>query len=284
MNPSSQPEIIPLWPHDAPGSEDWTQPEQVTDGSLLWDSAVCIRNVTQPTLTAYLPDPSIATGTAVIVCPGGAFLFLCFDKEGTDIAHWLNGQGIAAFVLKYRLLPTPPRDEDFIKLAQQTLADPQREREQRKQVERLAVADGQQAIRTVRGRATEWGLSPDRIGMLGFSAGGAVTAGVATRYDADSRPDFAAPIYCGPWQATDPKPDAPPLFLAVADDDPFAAQVTVPLYLSWNASGHSAEMHIYSKGGHGFALLKKGLPSDSWIDRFADWLGAQGLLQTELSW
>ncbi len=112
MNIADQPEIIPLWPHGVPGSENWSHQEQETILPPPYGGRV-IRNVTQPTLTAFLPHPSIATGTAAIVCPGGAFHFLSIDSEGIDVAHWLNERGVAAFVLKYRLVPTAVRDEDF---------------------------------------------------------------------------------------------------------------------------------------------------------------------------
>jgi acetyl esterase/lipase len=278
MNVSTEPNVIQLWPNGAPGSEGWSQQEQESFAPAPIGIKV-VRNVTRPTLTVFLPDPAIATGTTVVVCPGGAFHFLAIEHEGTDVARWLTARGVAAFVLRYRLFQTPTDDEAFIRQMQQSLADRTRFREQRKQLEPLIVADGQQAIKTVRQRATEWNLAPDRIGILGFSAGGAVTAGVALNYDADSRPSFAAPIYSAPREEAPVPADAPPLFIAVADDDAFAASASVPLYLMWNAAGRSAELHIYSKGGHGFGMRQQGLPADHWIDHFGDWLGVQGLLE-----
>ena len=143
----------------------------------------------------------------------------------------------------------------------------------------MGVADGLQAMKLVRRRAAEWGVAPDRIGIMGFSAGGSVTTGVALEYDADSRPDFAAPIYSAPIEDISVPADAPPLFIAVAHDDPFAASASVPLYSAWSAAGRSAELHIYSKGGHGFGMYKQGLPADHWIDHFGDWLQVQGVLE-----
>src|SRR5947209_6176279 len=124
MNIASQPEVIPLWPNGAPGSENWSHQEQETILPLPFGGR-SIRNVTQPTLTAFPPSPSLACGTAVIVCPGGAFHGLAIDHEGIDVAHWLNARGVAAFVLKYRLVPTPVRDEDFVKqMVQQMQSQP----------------------------------------------------------------------------------------------------------------------------------------------------------------
>jgi acetyl esterase/lipase len=263
---------IPLWPQGAPGSEGWTQQEQE---SLIPPSLKVIRNVTQPTLTAYLPDPSLATGTGVVVCPGGAFHFLSIDMEGTDVAHWLNARGVAAFVLRYRLIAT---GDDFPAVVGQHLGDVGTMTRLMQPLMPLILADGQQAIRLVRQRAVEWNLRPDRIGMMGFSAGGTVTVSVALQHDADSRPSFAAPIYIGPWDRMPAPENAPPLFILCADDDEMAWTNSIRLYNDWKHGGHGAELHIYSKGGHGFGMTRQGLPSDAWIERFGEWLGVQGLL------
>jgi acetyl esterase/lipase len=278
MDAAEQSEVIPLWPEGAPASEGWIQQEQETLAPPPISIKV-VRNVTQPTLTAFLPDRTMANGTAVIVCPGGAFHFLAIEHEGTDVARWLTARGVAAFVLRYRLLQTPAGDEDFVRQLEQNLADRPRFMERVRHLGPLIVADGQQAVRLVRQRSTEWGVAPNRIGIMGFSAGGVVTTGVAVLHGADSRPNFAAPIYSAPWEGFAVPADAPPLFIAVADDDPFATSASVPLYSAWKAAGHSAELHIYSKGGHGFGMRQQGLPTDHWIDRFGDWLQVQGLLQ-----
>jgi acetyl esterase/lipase len=278
MTVATQPQIIRLWPGGAPGSEDWSQQEQ--EGLAPAPISIrVVRNVTQPTLTAFLPNRAVASGTAVVICPGGAFHFLAIDHEGVDVARWLNARGVAAFVLRYRLLRTPADDEEFVGQLQQNMANRPRFRQQVQQLRPLITADGQQAVKVVRQRADEWGLAPDRIGIMGFSAGGVVTASVALQHDADSRPTFAAPIYNAPLEEIVVPADAPPLFIAVADDDPFAASASVPLYSAWNAAGQPAELHIYSKGGHGFGMRQQGLPADRWIDQFGDWLQVQGLLQ-----
>jgi acetyl esterase/lipase len=265
-------QVISLWPGGAPGSEDWTQQEQE---SVIPHSLKVVRNVAQPTLTAYFPAPSTANGTAVIVCPGGAFHFLSIDMEGTDVARWLNARGVAAFVLKYRLVRT---GDDFPEAVWKTLGDRQAMAEMTAPLQPLIHADGQQAVRVVRERATEWGIAPDRIGMVGFSAGAGVTVSVALEHDAGCRPDFAAAIYGGGRKDVPVPADAPPLFILCAGDDAMAAPASVRLYSDWRVAGHPVELHIYAQGGHGFGMNKQGLPSDTWIDRFGDWLRMQGLL------
>ena len=276
MNSADQPKAIPLWPDGAPGSEDWTQQEQE---SVLPppDSFKVVHNVTEPTLTAFLPNPSVASGTAIIVCPGGAFHMLAIDHEGLDVAHWLSARGVAAFVLKYRLVPTAMRDEDFVKQIQ-SLPDPNKLKEVTRQIEPLAIADGQQAMKVVRQHASQWGIAPDRIGMMGFSAGGRVTVGVALEHDAQSRPHLAAAIYGALWEEIIVPADAPALFIALANDHEIAVEPSVALYRAWRAAGQPVELHIYSQGGHGFGMRKQGLPADHWIDRFGEWLQLQRLL------
>jgi len=277
MNTVDQPQIITLWPDGAPGSEGWTQQEQETLAPPPIGIKV-VRNVTQPTLTAFLPDSAGSNRAAVIVCPGGAFHFLAIEHEGTEVAHWLNTRGVAAFVLRYRLIETTVDEDGLSEQMRQNLTDRDRFRELMQVLRPLIIADGLQAVKLVRRRAAEWGIAPDRIGIMGFSAGGHLTTGVALKYDADSRPDFAAPIYSSPYEDINVPADAPPLFIAVAHDDAFAASACVPLYSAWSAAQRSAELHIYSKGGHGFGMYKQGLPSDHWIDQFGDWLQAQGVL------
>jgi len=190
---------------------------------------------------------------------------------------------VAAFVLKYRLVPTAVRDGDFIKEMVEAISNPSSNRnkmgELKKQIGPLTIADGQQAMKVVRERASTWGVVPERIGMMGFSAGGEVTAGVAFEHDANSRPNFAAPIYGGElWKDIAVPVDAPPQFIALASNDELSLQPSLALYNAWRAAGHSVELHIYAKGGHGFGMKKQGLPSDHWIDRFGDWLQEQGFL------
>lgn len=258
---------IPLWPGVAPGSEGWTQQEQESTTNEIRR----VSNVTRPTLTPFLPDASKANGTAVVVCPGGGFRILAIDHEGYEVARWLNSLGVAAFVLKYRVMRTGDAGEKD----RATMA------ERRNTVVPLSVADGQQAVRMVRSRAAEWHIAPDRIGIMGFSAGGYVTSAVALQHTPDSRPNFAAPIYPAvPENATVPA-DAGPLFLVLADDDKTVPPVQngVRLYSAWNQAHVSAELHIYSRGGHGFGMRRKGLPVDGWTDRLREWMDVQGFLK-----
>ena len=264
----TSPQVIPLWSAGAPGSESWDWQEEESAYPNHGDRVV--HNVVQPTLTVYLPDPALANGTSVIVCPGGGFHYLEIQKEGTDMACWLNAHGIAAFILKYRLLHT---GDDFLHEVLVNLAHPTRMGELMPPLMPLIVADGLQSIRLVRQRAAEWGIRPNRIGIMGFSAGGRVTANTALLYDTESRPDFAAPIYGAAPEGVPVPPDAPPIFIACADDDELVnASESICMYTAWKAAGRSAELHIYSKGAHGFGLKTHHLPVDTWTDRFADWL------------
>jgi acetyl esterase/lipase len=273
--------VIPVWPGAAPGSESWTQKEV----EYLNGSQKMVRNVVSPTLTVYLPDRASATGAAVVVCPGGGFHFLSWDSEGLRVAEWLRERGVAAFVLKYRLIDTGATEEEYQKRVAQLFGRPgapeltPRQVEERRAIPALAAADGRQAMKVVRQRAAEWGIAPDRIGILGFSAGAVVVMGVVMRHDADSRPNFAAPIYGGDTGGSPVPPDAPPLFILVANDDKGASLGSVKLYSEWKAADRPVELHVYSKGGHGFGMNKRGLPVDTWIERFGDWLGSQGLLK-----
>ena len=160
-------EVIPVWPAALPGAELWRDAGPELERPR-WENSRLVRNISQPTLTVFLPDPAIANGTGVIVCPGGAFPFLMVDKEGAEVAAWLNARGVAVFVLKYRVFPTDDDDEAFLRIA----SDPLPHRPNMDKVRPLAVEDGLQAMRTVRRQAGRWGVDPDRLGMLGFSAGG----------------------------------------------------------------------------------------------------------------
>jgi acetyl esterase/lipase/lysophospholipase L1-like esterase len=272
----AQQKVIQLYNGAAPGSENWTYNEQeYTPGGTP-----IVYDVSHPTLTAYLPDPAIATGTGIIICPGGGFYILSIRDEGTDVAKWLNQRGIAAFVLKYRTglsLTTDPGKELWENLHKKDFTTTV------KPIVVMAIADGRNAIKYVRDHAAEYNLSPSRIGIIGFSAGGTVTAASAFNYTADDRPDFVAPIY--PYvppevQGAAVANDEPPFFIAAATDDELSlAPHSVDLYSKLLASKHSAELHIYVKGGHGFGMKKQNIPTDTWIDRFGDWLGEQGLLK-----
>ncbi len=269
-------EVVELYSGKIPGSEDWTHQEKEYFSPIFRTEVVT--NVARPTLTVILPEASKATGTAVIIAPGGGFHALSINSEGNDVAKWLAQRGVAGFVLKYRLVPT---GEDGVKEMMEKNREEGRVMKDMAKVAPLAGADGLVAMRYVREHAARYGVSPDRIGFMGFSAGGAVTAHVAFNYDAASRPNFVAPIYAGTAMINDANPpaDAPPMFIVAASDDQLGlAADSVQLYNKWLAAKKPVELHLYSKGGHGFGMRKQELPSDTWIDRFGDWLGVQGLL------
>lgn len=279
---------ILIWPGVAPGSENWTQKEVASRGA----SETTVRNVTIPTLTAFLPDPSTATGAAVIVCPGGGFRFLSWENEGTKVAEWLQKRGVAAFVLKYRLKETPAsdaafaidmlkfmstlvkfRDRDMANEAAQWLAEDLRVSGG------AGIADGQQAVKVVRRDANKWNLKPDQIGIMGFSAGAIITNATCTANDPECRPNFAAHIY-GPVFGEIKVPDgAPPMFILCTADDAIAEASSVRLYSAWRDAGRDAELHIFEKGGHGFGMAKKNRPVGGWIDRFGDWLTQRNFIR-----
>ncbi len=269
--------VIRLYPGAAPGSEQWTQKEEEYF-SPLWQTQV-VTNVVDPTLTVFPADPAVANGTAIIIAPGGAFHALSINSEGRDVAKWLAAKGVTAFVLKYRLTRT---GHDGTKEVTEKLAKGFKQiDEDNAPTVPLAVADGLAAVAYVRQHASEFGIAPNRIGFIGFSAGGTVTASVAFQYSAESRPDFVAPIYLymGAVKPADVPKDAPPMFLAAATDDQLGlAPDSVKLYSMWLAAKKPVEMHLYAKGGHGFGMRKQKLPTDQWIERFGEWLQLQGLL------
>jgi acetyl esterase/lipase len=272
--------VIPLYNGQRPaGSEMLTYPEKLqknTQGEI-----VAVSGVSMPTLTLYKPETTLANGTAVIICPGGAFRFLSFENEGNEVARWLVSKGITAFIRKYRLVPDKPglNNTLFHDLQKSYFA---RIDSVNAPYVPLAVADGLEAVKYVRQHAAEYGIDPIRIGMMGFSAGGTVTGSVAQTYTAESRPDFVAPIYAYyPAMLGDKVPaDAPPMFLALATDDPIAYANT-RLYEKWRDAGKPVEMHIYAKGGHGFGILKRGQPTDDWTLRFEEWMSNQGFMKNK---
>ena len=275
----AQQKVIPLYNGPAPGSEDWTWQEKVIDSNANVFHTKIVYNVSRPTLTVFAPDNPIDSGTAVIVCPGGGFQVLSIESEGNEVARWLNKKGITAFVLKYRLNHT--LSDDPIKELFDRKPNSEAFNEQIKKIVAMDIADGEAAIEYVRKHAAEYKLATNRIGMIGFSAGGSVTTGIAYNYAASNRPDFVAPIYpyVGSFSKAPVPKDAPPMFILVAEDDYFGFdKQSVDLYNSWSAAKHSAELHIYAKGGHGFGMRKQNLPVDSWIERFGDWLAFQGFL------
>jgi acetyl esterase/lipase len=269
--------VIPLYSGKAPGSEKWNWQEK----EISTFGMPVVYNVVDPTLTAYLPDPAIANGTAVIIAPGGGFHILSINSEGIDVAKWLNAKGVAAFVLKYRLVRSLTNDP-MQELMQKLTGDHKAFDRENDSVVNMAIADGKRAMEYVRSHAEEYKIDSKRIGFMGFSAGGTVTMGVGLSYTAANRPDFLAPVYpyMGVFPEMDAPTDAPPLFVCAASDDQLGlASHSSNLYNVWIKAGKPAELHMYAKGGHGFGMRKQNLPVDTWIERFGDWLNFQGLLK-----
>lgn len=265
----AQPDAIPLLaaPSGAAPGEEWEQ------GPVGGRS---VRNVTDPTLTPVLPDPAKATGVAVIVAPGGAFYTLTMDDEGFGVAHWLADHGVAAFVLKYRLEATPLDYADYKSVLHKRLIDAV-QGTAKLETPALALEDAKAAVRLVRARAASWGVDPARVGFIGFSAGAMTALSIGLSDDKAARPDFIAPIY-GPMVARSAPADAPPMFLAIALDDPiFARGRDLGLIDSWRAAGRPIEVHLYERGGHGFAAGKSAA-TKLWIEEFYAWMQDRHLL------
>ncbi|MBL9188692.1 MAG: alpha/beta hydrolase [Opitutaceae bacterium] len=279
---AAAPLVLDVWPATPPGETRTLPPEadQTKDSDKLIAGRRIIKlgNVSTPQIAVYRPAKEKDTGTAIVICPGGGFNILAYDLEGTEVAAWLNSIGVTGIVLKYRV---PFRDPQ-----QRWLA---------------AVQDAQRSMGLVRAHATEWGLDPQRIGLLGFSAGGA-TAGYAAllgeqrkyaaldRFDEQPcRPDFALLIYSAgfvdrgqsEFRPAIPLPSAipPPMFFVHAFDDGVPVQNSLLLAAELKKLGGSAEVHVYDTGGHGYGLrFVPELPVTTWPARAAEWLARRGLL------
>lgn len=241
------------------------------------------RNVTVATLTPYLPDPSSASGAAVVVAPGGGFRTLSMENEGSNVAKALAAKGVAAFVLKYRLVQTPPDMAGFEQSMKQMFSGAAARPPRPSTPEAMATAiapqleDARAAFALIRRRAAEWHVDPNRIGMVGFSAGAMLTLTTAVAGQ-DAKPAFIGDIY-GPVAAMTVPADAPPLFVAVAADDPFFGKGETGIITSWLAAKRPAELHLFEAGGHGFGMYPKETTSTGWFEEFARWLDMHGMLK-----
>ncbi len=266
-------EIIEV-PYEKVDGVNWEN-EEKQYRSEIWNNEV-VTNVSVPTMEVFRPQNP--NGTSVIVAPGGSLYALSIESEGTMAAKWLNTKGITAFVLKYRLVPT---GEDGVKeINDEGVNNPERIGERIKPILPLSIADGLSAVSYVRENVAEFGLDASKIGFMGFSAGGAVSMGVAYYAKTIDRPDFIVPVY--PWTTAfgvQEAPKNPPKMLIVcASDDPLGlAKGSIELYYSWLSAGHLPALHMYAKGGHGFGMKPQGLPSDDWIQRFYEWSVAEGI-------
>lgn len=270
---AQSPQVISLWPAGHPTLQGANEKEVTTPANPKPGERIAsIVNVHNPTLLAYPAPANKATGAALIVAPGGGHRQLVIGSEGTDLVPWLHDLGIHVFILKYRLQFTP---------------------NYKYTVEGEALQDSQRAIRTVRSRAKEWGVNPNRIGFLGFSAGGALGALADIRFDrgkpeaTDSierescRPDFISLVYPGwaPMDITAPKDAAPAFLTSAGVDDAFHARQTVEFFSSLFKVEVPADLHIYARGGHGGGVKPRdGIPFGTWHQRFAEWMTDIGVL------
>lgn len=286
---------MPVWPQGVPSMKGWpglakqsVQEEARDGGETIW-------NVTAPTLQPFLPDPAISNGLAVVIAPGGGFRLLALHHEGTRVARWLSARGVAAFVLKYRLIQSPPGESNAAmrKRVQETLepgigGNP-------------GTEDAIEALRIVRTNAAQWRIDPDRVGILGFSAGGHIAGMSMFAARAADRPAFVGLIYGFPFGKTppaippanmpyppetpkeiwlQPKPipapgRLPPMFLAMAQDDLAVGVGFRSFYDQLFAAGYRPELHLYERGDHGFGMSQRGTTADRWVEQFALWLDTE---------
>jgi len=269
----AQPDAIPLGTGPLPNAKE----------QEAWHSqygSVFARNVTEATLTPFLPDPAKANGTAVIVAPGGGFTTLSMENEGWDAARALAARGVAAFVLKYRLNQTPRDLAGYEQAMRDRFAGgvrpPRPKPEDMMAGIAPQIADARAAFALIRRRAGEWHVDPNRVGMIGFSAGAMLTMAV-TLTDRDAKPAFIGTIY-GPLAPVTVPGDAPPLFVALAADDPLFGSGGFGLIDSWRAAKRPVELHLFEQGGHGFGMYDKPTTSTGWFDEFTRWMKMHGWL------
>jgi acetyl esterase/lipase len=274
--------VVDLWPGVAPGEKgdlgeerDLTKP---TDQMIAGQRVIRLGNVSKPTLSVFKPAAEKDTGAAVLVCPGGGYHILALDLEGTEVCEWLNSIGVTGVLLKYRVPKRPGLEKDAV-----------------------AIQDAQRAMGLVRQHAGDWGLDARRLGVLGFSAGGHLSAALSTRFDRRSyapvdaadqlscRPDFAVLIY--PGYLTDKEQgdrvaadlplstNTPPMFLAMSQDDPVRVENVLQFGAALQAAKVPFELHVYPTGGHGYGLRRTENPVTSWPDRTGDWMRANGWLK-----
>lgn len=273
--------VVDLWPEAPPNESGSFEPEvdrTTPEDPLIAGRRVArLTHVTKPSLSLYRAPADQANGAAVIICPGGGFHVLAWDLEGTEVASWLNAIGVTAVVLKYRVPPRPDQERWLAPLT-----------------------DGQRALSLVRSRADAWAIDPERIGILGFSAGGHLAAMTSTHHDRrqysrvdaideiSCRPDFAILIYTGGLITEDASrlrshltvdENTPPMFIAHAGDDKVEVENSVLTYLALHKAGVPSELHVYASGGHGFGLRRTDEPCTAWPDRCHDWMAAVGWLK-----
>jgi len=254
-------------------------PAQPTDKWVTRMGGRRLVDVTQPTVTPFLPARGKATGAAVLVAPGGGFAHLAIDKEGFEVARWLAAHGIAAFVLKYRVRPADRARQT----PDSARSAPPGPTPARRASYEPALDDTKSALRLLHERAATFGIDPNRIGIMGFSAGARLAIEVSLLPGYDVRPDFVGSIY-GPSSAEPVPTDAPPLFAAVAADDATSPIGDLGLFRAYVAAKRPAELHVYERGGHGFGVPGvAGTTTIAMMDQFRLWLKSAGLLSVERS-
>ena len=260
-----------------PGATSSAQPEQ---WETFYDDKT-VRNVTAPTLMPVLPDPSKATGAAVIVAPGGGFLYLSMEQEGYKVARWLADHGIAAFVLKYRTRATSRDPKVFQNELNDLLRRVSTQHHDVPEVTHEALEDAYEAVKLIRRRANVWHVDPARVGFVGFSAGAITALAAGLTEDTAARPDFIAPIY-GDMNARAVPAFTPPTFVALAlDDAVMAKNSNLDLIQSFRAAGRPIEVHLYEHGAHGFGMRGARPASALWIDEFYAWMADCGFLKAQ---
>ena len=286
---AAEPLVVEIWPGKVPDENGDIGVERFRMSPALDRKQVevteptrMITDVTKPTLTIYRPSKEKDTGTAMLICPGGGYWNLYWQLEGEEVATWLNSMGVTGIILKYRV--------------------PRRPDEPKNEPARRPLADAQRAVSLVRSRAGEWGINPERIGIVGFSAGGHLAIATATSFekrtyepidDVDKtscRPDFAIPVYSGYLKAKDKDELAlglripsgtPPVFLVHGGEDIVSPpEHSVLMYLALKRAGVSAELHVYANTAHDFGVRKSDRPYSTWTGSCADWLRDQGLLKS----
>ncbi len=284
---AAEPLVVEIWPGKVPDESGDIGAERFRMSPALDRKQVevteptrMITDVTKPTLTIYRPPKDQDSGTAVLICPGGGYWNLYWQLEGEEVAAWLNSIGVTGIILKYRV--------------------PRRPDEPKGEPARRPLADAQRAVSLVRSRAGQWGIHPQRIGIVGFSAGGHLAIAAATSFekrtyepvdDVDKiscRPDFAIPVYSGYLKAKDKDELAPglsipsgtpPVFLAHGGDDIISPpENSVLMYLALKRAGVPAELHIYAGAAHDFGVRRNDHPCSTWTESCADWLRHQGFL------
>ncbi len=306
----AQEPVIRLYDGPAPGSENWTQKEATIEYlSPFWhEKNLVVLNVVDPTLAVFLPVPEKATGSAMIVCPGGGFSALSWDTEGPNVARWLADHGITAFVLKYRTgysgaTPeevhltamstyggqprTPESDELSKRNREKTLAmsgySPEEDAGSANPLARstgnimkLACDDGRRAIEYVRGNAARWNLNPDKIGMVGFSAGGMLALDIAFDHSPQNKPNLIGIIY-GAMGFKGVPDDPMPMFMASTQHE--AVGGAADLYAGWCKAKLPAEIHSFTDSRHGFGYRKNGDPVNAWIELFYNFMKKTGFIE-----